>query len=138
MTTETYSPPTVTVRRTTLVHTPERWKSLRNRHPTTGGRSWGWLEGPQGHICWSNDPGSDLTEQEAGELVRLHDEWLSAQEPLEVKRVKAWQKLEALEKRRNETQAAFNAAAEAFAAQHRILDELLAPPARLEGERPHE
>ncbi|QRY51835.1 hypothetical protein [Mycolicibacterium septicum] len=38
---------------------PGRWSIQTNRHPECSGRSWGWIEGPRAHYCWSDDkPGT--------------------------------------------------------------------------------
>ena len=31
------------------------WRVATNKHPTTSGNSWGWVEGTRENWCWSND-----------------------------------------------------------------------------------
>jgi hypothetical protein len=31
------------------------WRVVTNKHPTTSGNSWGWVEGTRENWCWSND-----------------------------------------------------------------------------------
>lgn len=65
----------------TFVHTTGQWRVACNRHTSTSGNSWGWIEGPNANVTWSNDYGSGFTSEDAGEAVRIHNNWLNAQTP---------------------------------------------------------
>lgn len=43
-----------------------------NRHTTTDGNLWGWIEGCTLNICWSNDS-ERFNSSKAAELVRWHN-----------------------------------------------------------------
>lgn len=79
----------------TYLHTESPWQSRTNRHTTTVGCSWGWIDGPRtsADICWSDDPGSRFTGKDANEVIRIHNEWLKEQEPVEIQLVKAHRQL---------------------------------------------
>jgi len=62
---------------------------MTNRHTSTSGNRWGWIEGADGNVCWSNDEGSQFTEAEAGKVAREHNEWLEQQRPLDVRIMEA-------------------------------------------------
>lgn len=69
------------------------WRKCTNRHPTTGGRDWGWIEGSGAggfaEITWSDDSGSDLKGAEAAMLVSQHNQWLEDSRPVELKLIDA-------------------------------------------------
>ncbi len=51
----------------------KQWRIATNRHPNTDGTRWGWIEGAPGHICWSDERGSNLTRAQAGQMVLDHN-----------------------------------------------------------------
>jgi hypothetical protein len=48
-----------------------KWEVKTNRHPTTSGYSWGWIEGSP-NLCWSNDR-LVQNEADAHRLVAKHN-----------------------------------------------------------------
>lgn len=46
-----------------------RWKIATNRHTTTNGYSWGWIEGHPDNACWSEDPSS--SERGLNDAIRM-------------------------------------------------------------------
>lgn len=62
-------------------HNTVKWESLRNRHSTTRGNDWGWIEGAPGNVCWSDDNQS-FTSADAERVCREHNEWLENQKPI--------------------------------------------------------
>lgn len=92
----------------TYPHTESPWVSRTNRHTSTRGYSWGWIDGPirdgGRDYTWSNDPGESFTSSDAAEVVRIHNEWLEEQEPLVFRLIKAERNMTALSNRFRETQ----------------------------------
>lgn len=79
----------VTVAGVTVAHNEVVWRVCTNRHRTTGGREWGWIEGAPGNVCWSNDYKEGFNMVAAGEMVAAHNRWLEDQQPLSIKIIKA-------------------------------------------------
>lgn len=50
-----------------------------NRHTSTAGNSWGWIEGCTLNICWSND-NNKFNHKAAGEFVREYNNRMQAKE----------------------------------------------------------
>lgn len=96
----------------TYPHTESPWQSRTNRHTTTRGYSWGWIDGPirAGGVdyTWDNDPGSRFTSTDAAEVVHIHNEWLKEQEPPVFRLIKAERKMTDLSDRCRETQNQLN------------------------------
>lgn len=67
-----------------IPHNSKRWELKTNRHTSTSGNSWGWIEGCPGHVCWSNDTG-EWSAASAAEAIRLHNKWLVLQQPLTIR-----------------------------------------------------
>ena len=65
------------------------WRSCTNRHTTTYGNSWGWIENAPGNVCWSNDPKEKLDSKQAQSLVSAHNKWLEDIQPIQLKIIKA-------------------------------------------------
>ena len=65
------------------------WRSCTNRHTTTYGNSWGWIENAPGNVCWSNDPKEKLDSKQAQALVSAHNKWLEDIQPIQLKIIKA-------------------------------------------------
>lgn len=78
---------------TDIQHNTKRWQKKTNRHTTTAGRSWGWIEGAPGNICWSDDLGSNLTSTQACKLVNEHNLWLEEQKPIVLRIVEATERV---------------------------------------------
>ena len=101
----------VTVAGVTVPHNTKPWSVKTNRHPTTSGYSWGWVEGAPGNVCWSND--SAFNSAAAGQLVKEHNQWLEDQKPLSIRLIEAKERLALLERRHtNAAQAAERAKSE--------------------------
>ncbi len=60
-------------------HTTTPWRVAINRHPTTKGQLWGWIEGAPGNQCWSDDGGGSLLMAQAQAVCDEHNKWLEAQ-----------------------------------------------------------
>src|SRR5690606_36938692 len=71
-------------------HTTGAWSVKTNRHTSTCGREWGWIEGPLENVCWG--PNS-LARADASEIARIHNEWLEAQKPVSIRLVEAYSRL---------------------------------------------
>lgn len=69
-----------TVAGRSLRHNDRRWTVLTNRHTSTDGSYWGWIEGADGNECWSNN--KPFNEAAACEAARAHNAWLEEQAPL--------------------------------------------------------
>jgi hypothetical protein len=67
-------------------HNDRPWQVCTNRHPETNGDPWGWIEGPKGNHTWSGSSGRNR----ACEVVRIHQEWLSACEHPRLKVAKVY------------------------------------------------
>ena len=74
---------------TKIAHNELVWRSCTNRHTTTYGNSWGWIENAPGNVCWSNDPKEKLSRQQAQALVSAHNKWLEDIQPVQLKIIKA-------------------------------------------------
>ena len=95
--------PTVTHAGLTLQHNAVAWQVKTNRHTNTNGTEWGWIEGPTGNICWSNN--KPFNRAAAGEITRLHNEWLEAQKPLSIRLIEASESLDRITERLNKARA---------------------------------
>lgn len=73
----------------TIPHNEYVWSVCTNRHTTTYGNSWGWIENAPGNVCWSNDPGKELKKEHAYALVNAHNKWLEDIQPTQLKIIKA-------------------------------------------------
>lgn len=116
----------------TYLHTESQWHSRTNRHTTTAGHSWGWIDGPRasnGDYCWSDDPGSRFTSSDAADVIRFHNEWLKEQEPIAIRLVKAHRQLASIEDRYRDSEEKLRTVSEE-------LDEARANVASLETRQP--
>ncbi len=75
-------------------HNDRRWEVKTNRHPTTSGFRWGWIEGCPGEPCWSNEYGKPFNEKDACDVANIHNQWRIDQEPIDLKLFKANENLE--------------------------------------------
>ena len=73
----------------TIPHNEYVWRVCTNRHTTTYGNSWGWIENAPGNVCWSNDTGKELKKEQAHALVNAHNKWLEDVQPIHLKIIKA-------------------------------------------------
>lgn len=99
--------PTIRCGNKDVPHNTQKWRSCTNRHTSTSGNSWGWIEGAPGNICWSNDGDSDFTSRDASDVVAAHNQWLEEQRPLALRIVEAREEMERRERLSNEAQANF-------------------------------
>lgn len=74
---------------TIIPHNEYVWSVCTNRHTTTYGNSWGWIEKSPGNVCWSNDSGKELKKEHAHTLVNAHNKWLEDIQPVQLKIIKA-------------------------------------------------
>lgn len=74
-------------------HNTIPWRVCTNRHTSTAGNSWGWIEGAPGNICWSNDNAS-FNRHKAGEVVAAHNQWLEEQKPIHLRIIEASEKVQ--------------------------------------------
>ena len=95
---------TITVAGRTVEHNTVPWSVETNRHKTTLGNYWGWVEGAPGNVCWSNDGGA-FNSAAARELVKQHNEWLASKKHPDILYIEAVQRLRRAEE-------AYNAAKE--------------------------
>lgn len=77
----------VTVKGVTVVHNTRKWHTCTNRHPTTSGYSWGWIEGAPGNVCWGDD--QRFNSKAASEMCTVHNQWLEHQKPISLRIVEA-------------------------------------------------
>lgn len=74
---------------TKIAHNDLVWHSCTNRHTTTYGNSWGWIQNAPGNVCWSNDPKARLDSKQAQALISAHNKWLEDIQPIQLKVIKA-------------------------------------------------
>lgn len=72
-----------------MEHNSQPWRVATNRHTNTDGTAWGWIDGTQPQVYWSNKRGSELTREQAGKMVAEHNAWLEAQRPMAVRLLEA-------------------------------------------------
>ncbi len=106
-----------------------KWECCVNRHTTTRGYSWGWIEGA-GNTTWSDDPGSPFTSKDASAAVKEHNDWLEDSRPAELKLIDARNLAYRLQQEVNDKRAALRIAEEKLTAVHatiRALDAIVSP-----------
>lgn len=91
----------------TYLHSDRKWDVKTNRHTSTAGNRWGWIEGLAGNVCWSNDPGDRLSGKDATEIVRIHNAWIDDQVPVSLKLVKASENLARAERECSDAEIRF-------------------------------
>lgn len=94
---------TVTVAGRTLEHNTVKWEVKTNRHLTTTGRLWGWIEGAPGDSTWAD--GESFNCKAASQMAALHNEWLEARQHPEIRRIKAIHELRSAERAYNEAES---------------------------------
>lgn len=80
--------PSVTYSGKTVLHNTARWVVKTNRHTSTAGNDWGWIDGAPSNLCWSND-NTTFNYKAACEIARLHNQWLDEQKPLSIRLIEA-------------------------------------------------
>jgi hypothetical protein len=66
-----------------IPHNSDRWSVRTNRHLSTDGRQWGWIEGAPGNVCWEDRREFD---RNAASLACLeHNTWLEDVKPVQLK-----------------------------------------------------
>lgn len=78
----------------TFTHNSKKWGCCTNRHTTTSGNCWGWIEGAPGNVCWSNDSKS-FDQYAAIDVCSFHNKWLEEQSPIEIRVMEQRKKLAA-------------------------------------------
>lgn len=113
----------ITVAGVTVSHNSRKWEMRTNRHPTTGGRAWGWIEGVPHQVCWSNDRGDGgFNSAAAGEMVAAHNQWLEDMKSPALKILEARERFLVLHRSFESLQESANAAfVKASAAQHELM-----------------
>lgn len=101
------------------------WRSCTNRHTTTCGNSWGWIENAPGNVCWSNDPKEKLDSKQAQSLVSAHNKWLEDIQPIQLKIIKAKKAVKDLTQTFKEKEQAYLKAKEMLEKAKDSLAELL-------------
>jgi len=74
-------------------HNTVKWQTKTNRHTTTIGNLWGWIEGAPGNVCWSND-NNVFNSAEAGRVAREHNERLENQRPISLRMVECQERIQ--------------------------------------------
>lgn len=72
-----------------MEHNSKPWRVATNRHTNTDGTSWGWIDGTEPTVYWSNEHRSKLTREQARKMVAEHNAWLEAQRPMAVRLLEA-------------------------------------------------
>jgi hypothetical protein len=60
-----------------IKHNGVPWTVKTNCHTTTNGYLWGWIEGPDENVYWSNE--RFFNEELADAVVNEHNQWLERQ-----------------------------------------------------------
>lgn len=81
-----------------IPHNTNRWRMCTNRHPSTDGTSWGWIEGATGNVCWGSS-GASLSEDQAHAACMEHNKWLDDQDSPTVKILKIRERMAPLVKK---------------------------------------
>ena len=112
-----------------MKHNSKPWRVATNRHTNTDGTSWGWIDGTEPTVYWSNGHGSKLTREQAGKLVAEHNAWLDAQTPVALRLQKARERWHRLNLDAQRAQEAYEAAREKLTAAQLDIDVLEAEQA---------
>lgn len=118
----------MTLGKISVKHNEIPWRTATNRHTTEYGRSWGWIDGAPGNVCWEN--GTAFNQQAASSIVRAHNQWLEDQQPLSIKIIKAQREHAAALANFKETEAKNIAAASTLEAAAKTLEALVLLGAR--------
>lgn len=113
----------VTVAGRTVPHNEYVWGIKTNRHTTTGGYDWGWIDGAPGNICWED--GERFDRAAASEMARAHNRWLEDQKPLPIKIIQAKRRLKEAEGTLSIATKTFEAAQDKYFQAESALDDLL-------------
>lgn len=105
-----------------MEHNSQPWRVATNRHPNTDGTSWGWIEGSQPVVYWSNEDKSKLKRAEAGRLVAEHNTWLERQTPVTLRLQQAREQKARLIVDMEAAQAAYRAACARVAEAQRAIE----------------
>lgn len=114
--------PRVTVNGVTVLHNSKEWRVATNRHPTTWGASWGWIDGAPGHVCWSDDEA--FNRKAAGLMVAEHANWLEEQKPISIRLVEARERYAKAQQKHDIAHHAYVVARDDMAAAEAALAEL--------------
>ena len=117
-------PPSFEYKGVTYLHTSGKWCTRTNRHTSTAGNSWGWIEGHPGNLCWSNDPGDKLSGSDAAKICEIHNQWVDDQVPVSIKLVRACENLARAERDRDSAEVRFLEAQETFHKAKAVVEQL--------------
>lgn len=95
-------------------HNTKRWEVMTNRHTSTRGFPWGWIDGPDHNVCWSNDPGKTFTSKDAARVVDEHNAWLKEQTPIALRIIEQRKNAARLRDARDNAMARYQAAGHAY------------------------
>lgn len=115
--------PTIRINGKDVPHNTVPWRIATNRHTTTRGNSWGWIEGAPGNICWSND--GSFNSDAASAAVRDHNQWLENQKPIDLKIVEATRRVVEAQKSVDEASARVDRANAELAKAQSALDDFV-------------
>ena len=107
-----------------MKHNSQPWRVATNRHPNTDGTSWGWIDGSQPVVYWSNEDGSRLKRAEAGKMVAVHNAWLEGQTPVALRLQQAREQKARLIVDMESAQAAYSAACARVAEAQQAIEAL--------------
>ncbi len=79
-------------------HNTVRWRMCTNRHRSTDGTAWGWIEGAPGNVCWGSS-GASLSEDAAHAACMEHNKWLDDQDAPAIKVLKIRERMDPLVKK---------------------------------------
>lgn len=109
-----------------VLHNTVPWRLCTNRHTSTAGNSWGWIEGAPGNVCWSNDDIS-FNRQKAAAVVDAHNRWLEEQKPIQLRITEASEKV-------RRARAVYDEAAKIAAVKAQALEDASLQLAKLEAQ----
>ena len=113
----------LTVAGRTLLHTTDRWRTARNKHPNTNGTDWGWIEGAAGgDNTWSDD--KRFNRKAAEEMCQAHNQWLEDQKPVAIRLIEANDRLRKAASRLRNAQAELDAAEREHGAAVSLVESL--------------
>lgn len=113
----------ITVAGVTVLHNSMKWKKCTNRHPTTSGNAWGWIEHAPGNVTWSNDHVDGFNGAAASQMVTEHNQWLEDMKSPALKLLEARERFQQLHQNCEHLKtAAMEAFAKASAAQKELAE----------------
>lgn len=102
-----------------LTHNSNKWRAAKNRHTNTDGTDWGWIDGPEKNVYWSDEKSRDNTGLKSADAYRLvaeHNAWLEKQTPSRVRLLQAREHQQRLRDDMDRAKAAYDEATEKWRA----------------------